>query len=403
MTKLMSGCALAVLLTAMGGESLAKTQGGYVREVPVMAAPAASNDDPWTQPPDTPLPPYMLEGTLDAQYVRLQAVHARGGHVAQAEGADRGEPSAHASSGPLGSSLMDAAGAFDDYMTAAASINPAFQSGQQVSHAVDTGVGYEPRHLVAGEVAYAALVALQDPAFVADVRRMAARSPDFAERLLASPSEVMTLGGAQRAAATVDGVLQQRSDAVAKAGRAVKQAAYDVQHQPWSRVFVADPQVVLARVKQESAEARGTERGQMGRLYRSVSSVAPGSYVDAAPSDLVTRGLTLAALAVLGQAGDDNADRLEPLLVDTASAYCLHMAKLNLFQCMAVAGPQYEDLYCVGQHGMMDTGRCVGSSAQAGHAQPEPVILTAAARPEQEYSEREGVDQGYQTVAAPMR
>ena len=51
---------------------------------------------------------------------------------------------------------------------------------------------------------------------------------------------------------------------------------------------------------------------------------------------------------------------------------------------------------------MASFGRCGGSSAQAGHAQPD-TLMAAAARPEQEYSEREGVDQGYQTVAAPMR
>jgi hypothetical protein len=39
------------------------------------------------------------------------------------------------------------------------------------------------------------------------------------------------------------------------------------------------------------------------------------------------------------------------------------MAKLNLYQCMAVAGPQYEDIYCLGQHGMSDTGQCVGTAA----------------------------------------
>jgi len=35
------------------------------------------------------------------------------------------------------------------------------------------------------------------------------------------------------------------------------------------------------------------------------------------------------------------------------------MAKLNLYQCLAVARPNYEDVFCLGQHVMMDTGRCI--------------------------------------------
>ena len=35
------------------------------------------------------------------------------------------------------------------------------------------------------------------------------------------------------------------------------------------------------------------------------------------------------------------------------------MAKLNLYQCLAVARPNYEDVFCLGQHAMMDTGRCM--------------------------------------------
>jgi hypothetical protein len=37
----------------------------------------------------------------------------------------------------------------------------------------------------------------------------------------------------------------------------------------------------------------------------------------------------------------------------------MNMAKLNLYQCLAVSKPHYEDVFCLGQHIMMDTGRCV--------------------------------------------
>jgi hypothetical protein len=43
-------------------------------------------------------------------------------------------------------------------------------------------------------------------------------------------------------------------------------------------------------------------------------------------------------------------------------------SKLNLYQCLAVARPNYEDVFCLGQHAMMDTGRCVIRAAGL----PEP-------------------------------
>jgi hypothetical protein len=35
------------------------------------------------------------------------------------------------------------------------------------------------------------------------------------------------------------------------------------------------------------------------------------------------------------------------------------MARLSLYECLSVAGPQYENVFCLGQHAMMDTAQCV--------------------------------------------
>ena len=77
------------------------------------------------------------------------------------------------------------------------------------------------------------------------------------------------------------------------------------------------------------------------------------------------KALALAAESVLGRAHGSDRARLSPLLTETSSAWCLRMAKLNLYQCMAVAGPQYEDMFCLGQHAMMDTGTCVDQAAHS--------------------------------------
>jgi hypothetical protein len=52
------------------------------------------------------------------------------------------------------------------------------------------------------------------------------------------------------------------------------------------------------------------------------------------------------------------------------------MAKLNLFQCLSVAGPEYEDVFCLGQHAVLDTGQCVAGAAGSAEA----VLLAQAPR-----------------------
>src|SRR5204862_986927 len=71
-------------------------------------------------------------------------------------------------------------------------------------------------------------------------------------------------------------------------------------------------------------------------------------------SPLVARGVALAALAGAGQES-----RGHSLMSEPRAGMCMRMAKLNLYQCLASAGPHYEDVYCLGQHAMMETAQCV--------------------------------------------
>ena len=73
--------------------------------------------------------------------------------------------------------------------------------------------------------------------------------------------------------------------------------------------------------------------------------------------------LRAAALAVLGEAGENRADLIKAVMAEPASASCLNMSKLNLYQCLAVSKPHYEDVFCLGQHALMDTGQCLMKGA----------------------------------------
>jgi hypothetical protein len=260
--------------------------------------------------------------------------------------------------------LMAAAAAFDHYTRGAGAIDPAaFTSGPSVARALAAGAAYEPHQFEAGMVAYGALAALRDDGFVDAVRRAGG---DFGAQLSADPYAVLQLTGSDRAAGLAASALAARGAPLAEAGRQVKQSAYTVQHSAWSKAAIAEPAARLARVKAASAAAFTPVDTDIARLLQggepTVQRVALVS--GAVPSPIVVRALALAALSVLGQADADPA-ALAVITDEPQEASCLKMAKLNLYQCLAVAGPHYEDIFCLGQHAMIDTGACVMKAAGA--------------------------------------
>ena len=295
--------------------------------------------------------------------------------------------------------VIDAAGAFDGYMHRASAIKADFNSGAMVAHAVALGSVYEPTQLQQGAIAYAALVALQDPLFVQAVQE-AADNPGareaFAARLAEGPEWVLQAGAARRAASRVAIVLGRMGAGLVVAGAAVKQASYDLQSQDWSRGAIVSGDERLARIKAQSSVPVSLVAADQSHLISSLaafrSAQGPSRAEAETATAVVTRGMALAALAVLGMAGDDQGQRVEALLNDPLDAQCLRMAKLNDYQCLAVAGPHYENLFCLGNHAMMDTGKCIVSAAGASQEvlAPEadrrsvfvPVAMTSEQGPE---------------------
>jgi len=265
----------------------------------------------------------------------------------------------------LAHQIVESASAYLAYMRKASAIDASFTDGAGVARQVKTGAAYEARQFEEGAIAYAAIVALQEPAFVEGVRNAAGGDPDrirqIAAGLMANPVSAITFTGADAAAARSSAALRLQGDHLMSAGVKVKQAAYDVQHADWSKGDILEPEARLAGAKTLSATRLTPEREETETLLKVVltEQVAPAAPGEGASSPVVSRGLALAALAVLGQAGEGSAERLQPILAEEKGGECLKMAKLNLFQCLAVAGPHYEDIFCLGQHAMMDTAQCV--------------------------------------------
>ena len=155
-------------------------------------------------------------------------------------------------------------------------------------------------------------------------------------------------------------------------GKAVKQAAYDLQKHPWSKGEVMGRTERLAGAKAISSGPMMGDVAETARLQQASSGIASlGLTAAAAPppyTPTVIRGLAIAALAALGEAGDANIEQVMALTSEPNIGMCMGTSKLNLYQCLAVARPNYEDVFCLGQHVMMDTGRCVIRAAGL----PEP-------------------------------
>jgi len=272
---------------------------------------------------------------------------------------------------PEGRGLIAQAGAFESYMRRARAIDASFSGPGEVAQALQTGASHEPVELETGMVAYAALAALQEPRFVAAVK---ADRSDLARRLAADPRAALDIPGADMAGARASGALYAQGAALSDQGAKVKRAAYSVQHQAWSTAKVSDPSGRLARVKHLSAVAYEPARDDAQHLQ---SALSDGARRPGPTSPLVARSVALAALSVLGQERQARALMSEP-----RTTSCLHMAKLNLYQCLASAGPHYEDIYCLGQHAMIDTGQCVVEATRTAPLRQASLATRASYRPQ---------------------
>ncbi|WP_296595132.1 hypothetical protein [Phenylobacterium sp.] len=275
----------------------------------------------------------------------------------------------------LSPKMVELASAYRYYMVRSTSITPDFADGAGVARSLQTGASYEPQQLVRGAIAYSAVVALQDKAFV-DGARVYAKDPvqrkQIAYEIMKDPAYAVGISGSASAAGLIVAALGSDAQKLYDQGKAVKQAAYDIQKQPWSKTEVAGRDARLAGAKSLSASAMLGDVAETARLQQAstgISSLGLSAGAAAPPyTPTVVRGLAIAALAALGEANDANAEHLMALTNEPNIGMCAATSKLNLYQCLAVARPNYEDVFCLGQHAMMDTGRCMIRAAGL----PEP-------------------------------
>ena len=261
----------------------------------------------------------------------------------------------------------DAASAFARYMVATGRLTADFKDGAAVETALATATSYDAGQLGEGMIAYGAMAALQSPDFVYAVMDAAADEDsrrELIERILSNPAAATRLQGAEQAAALAGAAILREARPVVAAGGVLKQAAYDVQHQGWSTLKAADQQELLSQAKAAAGRRGAAKDGDVGKLLTRISNAPPLEDAGSAFTPVSVRSLALAALSILDGAAEADAERLKAVTSEPASSQCLKMAKLNLFQCLSVAGPEYENVYCLGQHAVLDTGQCVSAAAR---------------------------------------
>lgn len=282
----------------------------------------------------------------------------------------------------LAPSVVQEASAYRGYMARVSGINANFMDGLAIQQSLKVGAAYTPRQLVRGAIAYAAIAALQDPTFVTAVREYAVdptQRVEIANQIVANPAYVVGIRGSASAAGLIEKALNADSTHLLASGTAVKQAAYDIQHQPWSKEFVPDRDARLMQAKLLSTQTIRGDINDISMLQQaSVGAASLGISANSAQppyTPMVVHGLAVAALAALGQATEANTAQLDSLLADPTADFCLNMAKLNLYQCLAVSKPHYEDVFCLGQHIMLDTAQCLMKGTGA------PLPITVATQP----------------------
>jgi hypothetical protein len=272
----------------------------------------------------------------------------------------------------LAPSIVQAAAGYEDYMARASLVSAAFQSGADVSAALKLGASDDPRALIRGEIAYAAIVALGDPAYVASVRVYARDEVSrrrMAGLLESDPRYVLSLRGSGGAAGLAVAALMEQGRKLKTEGAAVTQAAYSIQRQSWSSEQVPDREARLAAAKAGADLAASAPPEVVANLTRASAGFSATPFnappVTSPFPPAVVNALAVAALAILGEAGPENAAQVGPLLTERTAANCQTLAKLDLYQCLAVAKPYYEDVFCLGSHALSDTGQCVMIDAGA--------------------------------------
>ncbi len=273
----------------------------------------------------------------------------------------------------LNSNVIQEAAVYLAFTRDMATLRGGFSDPQSIQDALRRGAAYDARQVSRGLVAYAAILALQSPEFVAGVRANAtdrASRDALVDRIVGDPGSASRLPGADAAAGLIMGTLENDVRLLREAADSVENDAYAIQadgRRDWARVAVPDREARLNTVRGLSRPslAPADEAARLSAAAQSGSGLGVSADRRRSPPypQSVENALTLAALALLDGAGENARANTDALMYDRASLDCFESSKLNLFQCLAASRPSYEDMFCLGRHVVRDLGQCARGAA----------------------------------------
>jgi hypothetical protein len=266
-------------------------------------------------------------------------------------------------------------------------------SGDDLDVAMDSLSSYlADERLARAWLAYASLVAEQNPQYLDDVREVADYYGAAAaiSGLMNDPAYATAFRHSDDASATVLGVIDEDSDEIRMLGEQYRQAAYDLQHAAWAQRVARDRETRLSALSASgdrplalsmdvfATSFVGGEDG-LGAASSEIASLAAVSGPPRMPStstnlaitaDLpyepdrvrVGRILSIAALRAIGDDSTYTDQAVSQLLSDPLARRCLSWARINMAQCVAAGHFKYEDSFCIAQHLLIDVSDCLQAS-----------------------------------------
>lgn len=249
-----------------------------------------------------------------------------------------------------------------------------FQSAEEIQAELRKGASYDAAQMSRGMIAYGAILALQSPEYLAGVRQFGSdpvQRQEVVRRIIADPAYAATLPGADAAVGLMVQTLIRDIDALTMIADGVEADAYTIQERNdprrrWATQAVTDRNGRLQAAKDLSVP-RMPSAEESARLLAAAHSgsglVSERAQRGAPYTPATVNALAIAALAALGAAGEDARANTDALTTESNNEFCLTMSKLMLYQCLAAAKPNYEDIFCTGRHIVRDLAQCTSQFA----------------------------------------
>jgi len=192
----------------------------------------------------------------------------------------------------LNSNVIQEAAVYLAFTRDMATLRGGFSDPQSIQDALRRGAAYDARQVSRGLVAYAAVLAMQSPEFVAGVRANATDRVSrnaLVDRIVGDPGAASRLPGADVAAGLIIGTLETDVRLLGQAADSVENDAYAIQadgRRDWARVAVPDREGRLNTVRGLSRPALAPA-GEASRLSAAALSGSGLNVAAARPSAAV--------------------------------------------------------------------------------------------------------------------